>query len=252
MLFLKKHWRWTVPATLVVLCLVLGSVLVVRSNTSTPTEPERIYATPERTGDIRVNIGGIRSSTIPTTRSEIQPKASKSTPVETPTNADSAEDLEPLDECCDDEVVLNSSDDNKLSKEEREKRLKIIKDFFEELDRGFESIDTNREALFARADELEENYFAYIDAIVDLLSPKYQQRFDEIETSEELTQGEIDGINDELQVIGQELGIEIDDFMQDAADEFRQKFESILASIDQIDDDEAQLITEMEDFPNDE
>lgn len=102
--------------------------------------------------------------------------------------------------------------------------------------------------MYERVDELEENYFAYIDAIADLLSPKYQRRFDEIESHDELTQEEVDGINDELQVIGKELGIEIDDYMQRAAEVFIDRFASLNAAIDKLYERDEQLIKEMEEF----
>ena len=215
MSFLKTHWRFTLPITVVVLCLIVGTLTLY--GTDKPQEPK-------------------------TEGAEIAP-------VETPPSADTADDLEPLEECCNDEVVLDAPTDNTLSKVEREKRLKIVNDFFDELDREFESINTNRDALFARSDELEESYFAYIEALVDLLSPEYQQRFDEIESHDELTQAERDAINDELHVIGKELGIDdMSEYMRRAAEEFVDKFLALQASIDKLDERDMQLIKEMEEF----
>ena len=119
------------------------------------------------------------------------------------------------------------------TKEEREKRLKIIKDWYDEFARLVESTENNH----VSTNEFKDSYVECMDAMVSLLSPKYQQRLDEIEASadplfpnyilrlseiemsEELTQDEIDGITAELQAIREELGIPVDDFIQDAAEE---------------------------------
>ena len=118
-----------------------------------------------------------------------------------------------------------------LSKEEREKQLKFIKDWHRE----FESAEPNDKSL----DEMLDYYVEGMDAIVDLLSPKYQQRLDEIEASfgplspnyidrfyemkmsEELTEAEIAGITDELRVICEEAGIPMEDFFEDTADDLQ-------------------------------
>lgn len=119
------------------------------------------------------------------------------------------------------------------TKEEREKRLKIIKDWYDELVRPLESTKNNH----VSTNEFKDSYVECMNAMVSLLSPKYQQRLSEIEASadplfpnyilrlseiemsEELTQEEIDGITAELQAIREELGIPVDDFIQDTADE---------------------------------
>ncbi len=215
MSFLKTHWRFTLPITVVVLCLIVGTLTLY--GTDKPQEPK-------------------------TEGAEIAP-------VETPPSADTADDLESAEECCDDEELLDTSTKSKLSKEEIEERVKIVKDFFDELDREFKANEADRDALFARSDELEENYFAYIEALVDLLSPEYQQRFDEIESHDELTQAERDAINDELHVIGKELGIDdMSEYMRRAAEEFVDKFLALQASIDKLDERDMQLIKEMEEF----
>lgn len=248
MSFFKKHWRWSVPLTVVVLCLSLGSVLVVRSNTSTSPEPKIIYTLPERTNDTRVNTGGIQPSTLPTTRPETQSQVAK-VPVETSSNADSIQDLEPLEECCEDEVVLDTHPTIKLSKEEIERRTKSIKGFFDELDQEFANIDTNREALMDRKTELTNDYFEYIDAIVDLLSPEYQQRLQEVESFDEFTQSEIDDMNEQLEVIGEQLGVpDMHEYMHTNAVKFFEKFMSIDAAIDKLSERELELVEEMEDF----
>ena len=55
MLFLTKHWRWIVPATLVVLCIIVGTFVVVRNDV--PQEPKTVYVMPERTGNASINTG---------------------------------------------------------------------------------------------------------------------------------------------------------------------------------------------------
>ena len=205
---LKKHWRFTLPITAVVLCITVGTLMLY--GTDKPQEPRSGYAVPER-------------------------------------SADTADDLVPLEESFDDEELLNTSTKSKLSREEIEERVKIVNDFFDELDREFKTNEAERDALFARSDELEENYFAYIYAIVELLSPEYQKRFDEIESHEELTQAEKDAINDELHVIGKELGIDdMDEYMRSVAEDFIDKFLAIQAAIDKLDERDMQLIKEME------
>ena len=215
MSFLKTHWRFTLPITVVVLCLIVGTLTLY--GTDKPQEPKT--------------------------------EVSEIAPVETSPAADTADDLESAEECCDDEELLDTSTKSKLSKEEIEGRVKIVKDFFDELDREFKANEADRDALFARSDELEESYFAYMEALVDLLSPEYQQRFDEIESHDELTQAERDAINDELHVIGKELGIDdMSEYMRRAAEEFVDKFLALQASIDKLDERDMQLIKEMEEF----
>lgn len=209
--------------------------------------PEFISATPESsTSSAQIDTPPKPPPAPTTSNSEAQADGAEITPLET-----AADDLEPLEARFDDESVPDAQGDYTLSPEERERRLKIANDFFDGLDREFASLDAEREALWERVDELEENYFAYIGALGDLLSPKYQRRYDEIESHDELTQEELDGINDELQVIGIELGIEIDDYMQRAAEEFLEKFTSLNAAIDKLYERDEQLIKEMEEFTHD-
>ena len=58
-----------------------------------------------------------------------------------------------------------------------------------------------------------------------------------------------DAINDELHVIGKELGIDdMSEYMRRAAEEFVDKFLALQASIDKLDERDMQLIKEMEEF----
>ena len=300
--FLVKHRRFTVPlAAVAALALAVGGFVWYVTNHMETSE--RISATPESsTGIAQIDTPPKPPPAPATPNTEAQADGAEITPLETAAGAGGADDLDPLEARFDDESVLDAQGDYTLSPEEREKRLKFVKDYFDGLDRGFESIDGNREASFARVDELEEsddesildaqgnntpspeerlkivddffdeldrefasldaerealnervdelkeNYFAYIDALAALLSPKCQRRFDEIESHDELTQAEVDGINDELQLIGKELGIEIDDYMQRAAEVFFERFTSLNAAIDKLYERDEQLIKEMEEF----
>lgn len=249
MSLLKKHWRFTLPITVVVLCLIVGTLTLY--GTDKPQKAKTVYAMPERSFDdpSSLNTGGVSLQTSTIARAETKTEGAEITAMETSSGADTTDDLESLEECCDDEELLDTSTKSKLSKEEIEERVKIVNDFFDELDREFKTNEADRDALFARSDELEENYFAYIYAIAELLSPEYQKRFDEIESHEELTQAERDAINDELHVIGKELGIDdMDKYMRSAAEDFIDKFLAIQAAIDKLDEREMQLIKEMEEF----
>ena len=59
MSFLKKHWRFTVPAA-VVLCVLLLCVFTLYT-TSETSEPKTVYGMPERSPDnpLSINTGGI-------------------------------------------------------------------------------------------------------------------------------------------------------------------------------------------------
>lgn len=67
MSFLKKHWRVTVPAVVVLSLLLLGVFTLY--TTSEPPQPETVYAMPERSADNPppLNTGGVSipSSTTP-------------------------------------------------------------------------------------------------------------------------------------------------------------------------------------------
>ncbi len=251
MSFLKKHWRFTVPAMIVVCVMSLG-VVVLYSTSQTPEEPARVYAMPKPSDkDRHVNGRGVSPQTLTTSnpRTETKAEAAELTPMETSSGANTGDDLEPLEECCDDEELLDNSTKSSLSKQEIEARVKIVKDFFDELDREFKTIEADREALQDRMTDLSDNYFAYTAAIADLLSPEYRQRFDEIESHDELTQAEKYAINDELHVIGKELGIDdMGEYMRGAAEEFADTFLALQASVDKLDERDMQLIKEMEGF----
>lgn len=247
MKYVKRKKLWFLGLILSLTCALYFTVKSYKLNQSLKETAQRVYAMPERSGiPTPTNDGG--PPYVPATTVEDAPEVAIS---DAPANADSPEDLEPLEECCDEEVVSEALAETTLSKEEVEKRLKVIKEFYDELGRNFEKIDTDRETLFARADKLVDRYVEYSHAIVDLLSPKYQQRFDEIESLEDLTPEEVDGINMELEVIENELGIDIDDFAHQVAEEYRQKLQSIFDSIDQLDVRESDLMQEMEEFSND-
>ena len=248
MSYVRAHWRWILPATIGVLCLIVGTFTVIHSKTNTPDEPKRVYALPERTHAVEPTPPPSQPVYQPDTV-HATPKATEIAPPDTTATADTDDDLEPLEECCDDEELLDPSTESKLSKEEIEEKVKIVNGFFDELNRDFKTNDADREALQDRMTDLEDNYFAYIDAIVELLSPEYRQRFDEIESHDELTQAERNAINDELHVIGKELGIDdMGEYMQSAAEEFAATFLALQASVDKLDENDMQLIKGMEEF----
>ncbi len=249
MSLLKKHWRFTLPITVVVLCLIVSALTLY--GTDKPQEPKTVYTVPEQSSNEppAINTGGASLQTPTNARAETKTEGAEIAAMETSSGADTTDDLEPLEECCDDEELLDTSTKRKLSIEEIEERVKIVNDFFDEVDREFKTNEADRDALFARSDELEENYFAYIYAIAELLSPEYQQRLGEIESHDELTQAERDAINDELHIIGKELGIDdMGEYMQSAAKAFIDKFLALRAAADKLDERDMQLIKEMEEF----
>ncbi len=248
MSYVRDHWRWILPATIGALCLIVGTITVIHSKTNTPDEPKRVYALPEPTHAVEPPTPPSQPVYQPDTV-HATPKATEIAPSDATATADTDDDLEPLEECCDDDELLDTSTKRKLPKEQIEEKVKIVNDFFDELNREFKTNDADREALQDRMTDLEENYFAYIDAIVELLSPEYQQRFDEIESHDELTQAERNAINDELHVIGKELGIDdMSEYMRSAAEEFPDTFLALQASVDKLDEKDMQLIEEMEAF----
>ena len=102
MSFLKKHWRFTVPAV-VVLCVLLVGVVALYS-TSEPPEPKTVYVMPERSSTDNsptVNTGGIATSSL------VQ-SAETTAPVESPTQ-EIVSDTESPESCCPEEELLDES-----------------------------------------------------------------------------------------------------------------------------------------------
>ena len=107
MSFLKKHWRFTVPAV-VVFCVLLICVVALYS-TSKPPEPRTVYVLPERSSSDNppaLNTGGIAT---------LAPAQSADTngAAELPTD-DFVSDTESLESCCPEEELLdeNASGEN--------------------------------------------------------------------------------------------------------------------------------------------
>jgi len=145
--------------------------------------------------------------------------------------------------------VLDTSKKSKLSQEEIEKRLKVVKDFFDNLGQQSTAIDADRMALMDRQTKLTDDYFGYIEALQGLLSPQYQQRLEEVASHDELTHEEVASINEELQIIGEEYGIaDMGEYMQRAAEKFLAEFTTLQTSISKLDDRDMELIEEMEGF----
>ena len=114
MSFLKQHWRFTVPAV-VVLCVLLLGVLTLYG-TSTPPEPKTVYVMPERNPDnpLPVNTGGIPPHTSIASSTETIPGAA---PAEKQTQTSDAID-DNLESCCPEiskEIVDGHSHDSALS-----------------------------------------------------------------------------------------------------------------------------------------
>ena len=95
MSFLMKHWRFTVPAVVVLCALLLGVIALYSTNTL--PEPERVYAMPERSPDNQptFNTGGIAT---------IEPVPSAETTVATESPANEIPgDADRLEACCPEE-----------------------------------------------------------------------------------------------------------------------------------------------------
>ncbi len=60
MSLLKKHWRFTLPITVVVLCLIVSTLTLY--GTDKPKEPKIVYAIPEQSSNEppAINTGGAR------------------------------------------------------------------------------------------------------------------------------------------------------------------------------------------------
>lgn len=113
MSFLKKHWRFTVPAAVVLCVLLLGVVLLY--STSEPHEPKTVYVMPERTV-------AVAPATTPT-ESVYQPETIQTSPASSATSeasddislGEAADELTLSDaECCPDESVLSGDTENLL------------------------------------------------------------------------------------------------------------------------------------------
>ena len=121
-----------------------------------------------------------------------------------------------------------------LSKQEREKRIKTIKECLETDPNSLVNPEHKRPSPHPSI-ETFTTYVQCMNEVVSLLSPMYRQKLDEIqarfdplstgdlarltdmEMSEHFTAEEIAGINDELQAIFDEVGVRDEDFMEDPA-----------------------------------
>ena len=106
MSFLKKHWRFTVPAVVVLRVLLLGAVALY--STGDPPEPKRVYAMPERSSPDNsplLNTGEI---------SDFEPSPSAYT-TESPAN-EFVNDADSLQSCCpeEDSLLEHASADNAI------------------------------------------------------------------------------------------------------------------------------------------
>ena len=103
MFFLKKHWRFTVPAVVVLCVLLLGGIALY--STSEPPEPKTVYVMPERSSTDNsptVNSGGIATSSL------LVQSAETTAPAESPTQ-EFVSDAESLESCCPEEELIPAS-----------------------------------------------------------------------------------------------------------------------------------------------
>ena len=122
MFFLKKHWRFTVPAV-VVLCVILLGVVALYS-TGEPSDPKTVYAMPERNSDnpLAVNTGGIPIQTSSDVNSLTTSNAETTSVDESTTISEAlGSDADAFETCCPEEnALLASSDGASLTPEQLE------------------------------------------------------------------------------------------------------------------------------------
>lgn len=166
MSFLKKHWRFTVPAV-VVLCVLLLAVVALHS-TSEPSEPNTVYAMPERSVDnpLAPNTGGIAAlETIPSAETTVAP--------ESPAN-EFASDTESLESCCPEESA-HVSDNAALSSEDNVVHVspEAISDAqrHREWDRAFEENLKHHKIIDEKIETWTRNVNSVTDAFYATLSP---------------------------------------------------------------------------------
>ena len=94
MSFLKKHWRFTVPA-IVVLCVLLLGVVALYS-TSEPLEPKTVYVTPERSANPPPLNTGWEARVAP--ERSVEPSGAVGSPTD-----ELVSDTESLESCCPEE-----------------------------------------------------------------------------------------------------------------------------------------------------
>ena len=149
MSFLKKHWPFTVPAA-VILCMLLVGVVALYS-TSEPPELKRVYVMPERSDNpIVANTGGIPLQTssnvnISTASNTETTSIDESTAISEVLGSDA----DAFETCCPEEdALLASGDDTKLTAEQVEINRRVRKNW-EEWKRVH---DEHNERLYAHVD----------------------------------------------------------------------------------------------------
>ena len=120
MSFLKTHWRFTVPAV-IVLCAVLAGVFTLYS-TSEPPEPETVYAMPERSPDNppALNTGGVL---LTASNTDVDtPVGTIATATSETLESELVSDAESVEACCpEDASFLATHDGTSLTPEQRER-----------------------------------------------------------------------------------------------------------------------------------
>ena len=108
MLFLKNHWRSVLFSTVIVLCLIVGTLTLY--GTDKPQEPKIVYVMPERSDNpSNLNTGNVQANPSAKARSEIKTESEQITPTEVPP-ADEADNLESTDECCPEESNISETE----------------------------------------------------------------------------------------------------------------------------------------------
>ena len=152
---LKKHWRFTVPAV-VVLCTLLIGVVVLYS-TGEPPEPKTVYVMPERS----TGLPSILYSTTTLTTSDV--------PLAPATNTD----VQGVDPCCPDEAV----DATLLAGETNNQDVDYFTDFdggkeHDEWQKTFANRQAESNAYTDEGLELVRQVMSSLGSLIVVLSPE--------------------------------------------------------------------------------
>lgn len=164
MSFLKKHWKFILPAAVVVLCLVVASSLVLYGSNETQ-EPKTVYAIPTRTPDrLPINTGELTTAKIDVEHKQLVE--------EDPISASS--DVAPSDQitegdaasCCPEEELLPADPDAE----------NLLLGLTEADIAGYEAAERD-----AAWDKAEERYWAEYETITERYDTLNRERWDLID-----------------------------------------------------------------------
>ena len=181
MSFLKKYWRFIIPA-LAVLCVILLSAFILYSNI-TPSDPKRVYLMPERNLDNpqSLNTGGIAITTSPGVAFAVRE--------EVPIPADEDGSLDP---CCPDELPDNADDSRNYQPQMQNVPPEVWEDGerLMEYQQSLKSHQRDYDALIVELDALERELLSYspnlVKSLLDFDSPFFQSL--DQETAEKIRQ----------------------------------------------------------------